>query len=111
MCYLSIAGFVKSRERSYQKFYYLLVNTQMFSKFIEERSFVSDKDASLVFFDDCVSKVVAASTSGEPLGRLLEVEAGTGEHTFFLPPPEPPAHVPSTATWTYEVSVLEIRAL
>lgn len=34
-----------------------MVNTQMFSKFIEERSFVSDKDASLAFFDDCAEKV------------------------------------------------------
>lgn len=29
----------------------------MFIRFIEECSFVSDKDASLAFFDDCVDKV------------------------------------------------------
>lgn len=29
----------------------------MFSRFIEECSFVSDKDASLAFFDECVDKV------------------------------------------------------
>ncbi len=33
------------------------MKTQLFSRFIEERSFVSDKDASLAFFDECVEKV------------------------------------------------------
>ncbi len=51
------AGFLKSRDRSHQKFYSLMTKTQMFIRFIEEGSFVSDKDASLAFFDDCVDKV------------------------------------------------------
>lgn len=51
------AGFLKSRERSHQKFYSLMTKTQMFIRFIEECSFVSDKDAGLAFFDDCVDKV------------------------------------------------------
>lgn len=34
-----------------------MTKTQMFIRFIEECSFVSDKDASLAFFDDCVEKV------------------------------------------------------
>lgn len=34
-----------------------MTKTQMFSRFIEECSFVSDKDASLAFFDECVDKV------------------------------------------------------
>ena len=99
-----VDGFVKSRDRSYQKFFHMLVNTQMFSKFIEERSFVSDNDASLAFFDECVERVYNAITSPEPLGRLLEVEGGTGEHTSFLPPPEPPPHCQPNTMWTYNVS-------
>lgn len=51
------AGFLKSRDRSHQKFYSLMTKTQMFIRFIEECSFVSDKDTSLAFFDDCVDKV------------------------------------------------------
>lgn len=51
------AGFLRSRDRSHQKFYSLMTKTQMFIRFIEECSFVSDKDASLAFFDDCVDKV------------------------------------------------------
>lgn len=51
------SGFLKSRDRSHQKFYSLMTKTQMFIRFIEECSFVSDKDASLAFFDDCVDKV------------------------------------------------------
>lgn len=55
------AGFLKSRDRSHQKFYSLMTKTQMFIRFIEECSFVSDKDASLAFFDDCVDKVSMAA--------------------------------------------------
>lgn len=56
MC-VSSSGFLRSRDRSHQKFYSLMTKTQMFIRFIEECSFVSDKDASLAFFDDCVDKV------------------------------------------------------
>lgn len=50
-------AFLRSRDRSHQKFYNMMTKTQMFIRFIEECSFVSDKDASLAFFDDCVDKV------------------------------------------------------
>ncbi|XP_045610498.2 DENN domain-containing protein Crag isoform X4 [Procambarus clarkii] len=89
-------AFVKSRDKKYHKFYQLLVNTQMFSKFIEERSFVSDKDASLAFFDDCAEKVIDDDTSI----RLLEVEMAHSEHTLFLPPPEP-LYLPEGVTYSY----------
>lgn len=52
-----LIGFLKSRDRSQQKFYTMMTKTQMFIRFIEECSFVSDKDTSLAFFDDCVNKV------------------------------------------------------
>lgn len=57
MTFLFFTGFLKSRDRSHQRFYSLMTKTQMFSRFIEECSFVSDKDASLAFFDECVDKV------------------------------------------------------
>lgn len=61
-CFRScFTGFLKSRDRSHQKFYTLMTKTQMFIRFIEECSFVSDKDASLAFFDDCVDKVSKSS--------------------------------------------------
>ncbi|XP_071522389.1 DENN domain-containing protein Crag isoform X1 [Panulirus ornatus] len=89
-------AFVKSRDKKYHRFYQLLVNTQMFSKFIEERSFVSDKDASLAFFDDCAEKVIDEDASI----RLLEVEMAQSEHTLFLPPPEP-VYLPEGLTYSY----------
>ena len=55
-----ITGFLKSRERACQKYFGALMKTQLFSRFIEERSFVSDKDVSLVFFDECIEKVSRA---------------------------------------------------
>jgi hypothetical protein len=50
-------GFMRSRDKTYQKFYQLMLRTQMFIRFIEERSFVSEHDSSLEFFDECVDKV------------------------------------------------------
>lgn len=53
------AGFLRSRDRTQQKFYTQLTRTQMFTQFIEECSFVSDRHACLEFFDECVQKVGA----------------------------------------------------
>lgn len=53
-------GFLKSRDRTHQKFYSQLTKTQIFIRFIEECTFVSDKDTGLAFFDDCVEKVVSS---------------------------------------------------
>uniref|UniRef100_A0A8C3PVF1 DENN domain containing 4A n=1 Tax=Chrysolophus pictus TaxID=9089 RepID=A0A8C3PVF1_CHRPC len=93
-----LQGFLKSRDRSHQKFYTLMTKTQMFIRFIEECSFVSDKDASLAFFDDCVDKVSTSSyvdmdKTGET--RLIELdESYKSEHTVFITPPEIP-HLPN----------------
>lgn len=58
------AGFLKSRDRAHQKFYSQLTKTQIFIRFIEECTFVSDKDTGLAFFDDCVEKVITSPASG-----------------------------------------------
>uniref|UniRef100_A0A8P4KKE6 DENN domain containing 4A n=1 Tax=Dicentrarchus labrax TaxID=13489 RepID=A0A8P4KKE6_DICLA len=85
-----VDGFLKSRDRSHQKFYSLMTKTQMFIRFIEECSFVSDKDASLAFFDDCVDKVSVDSDRPEET-RLIEIdESQRSEHTVFITPPELP---------------------
>nr|XP_033775858.1 C-myc promoter-binding protein isoform X2 [Geotrypetes seraphini] len=87
-----LQGFLKSRDRSHHKFYSLMTKTQMFIRFIEECSFVSDKDASLAFFDDCVEKV-EMDKSGEM--HLIELdESYKSEHTVFITPPEIP-HLPN----------------
>uniref|UniRef100_A0A6Q2Y027 DENN domain containing 4A n=1 Tax=Esox lucius TaxID=8010 RepID=A0A6Q2Y027_ESOLU len=83
-----LQGFLKSRDRSHQKFYSLMTKTQMFIRFIEECSFVSDKDASLAFFDDCVDKV---DSDRPDETRLIEIdESQRSEHTVFITPPELP---------------------
>ncbi|KAM5292661.1 C-myc promoter-binding protein isoform 2-T2 [Ctenodactylus gundi] len=88
----ALQAFLRSRDRSHQKFYNMMTKTQMFIRFIEECSFVSDKDASLAFFDDCVDKV-DTDRSGE--ARLIELdESFRSEHTVFVTPPELP-HLPN----------------
>uniref|UniRef100_A0A4W6EHP6 DENN domain containing 4C n=1 Tax=Lates calcarifer TaxID=8187 RepID=A0A4W6EHP6_LATCA len=84
-----LQGFLKSRDRAHQKFYSQLTKTQIFIRFIEECTFVSDKDTGLAFFDDCVEKVEGESSEDT---RLLELdESQKSEHTVFVMPPEPPA--------------------
>lgn len=88
----ALQAFLRSRDRSHQKFYNMMTKTQMFIRFIEECSFVSDKDASLAFFDDCVDKV-DMDKSGEV--RLIELDSSfKSEHTVFVTPPEIP-HLPN----------------
>uniref|UniRef100_UPI0037E80517 C-myc promoter-binding protein isoform X2 n=1 Tax=Semicossyphus pulcher TaxID=241346 RepID=UPI0037E80517 len=83
-----IQGFLKSRDRSNQRFYSLMTKTQMFSRFIEECSFVSDKDASLAFFDECVDKMDSERPEET---RLIELdESHRSEHTVYVNPPELP---------------------
>ncbi|XP_039175349.1 DENN domain-containing protein 4C isoform X1 [Crotalus tigris] len=95
-----LQGFLKSRDRAYTKFYTTLTKTQIFSRFIEECSFVSDKDTGLAFFDDCVEKLFPekGSEKGDKVDvdsaediRLIEFdESQKSEHTVFIMPPEPP---------------------
>ncbi|KAK7891235.1 hypothetical protein WMY93_023198 [Mugilogobius chulae] len=83
-----LQGFLKSRDRSHQRFYSLMMKTQMFSRFIEECSFVSDKDASLAFFDECVEKMDSEHPEDT---RLIDLdESHYSEHTVYINPPELP---------------------
>ncbi|XP_069818150.1 DENN domain-containing protein 4C isoform X2 [Dendropsophus ebraccatus] len=92
-------GFLRSRDRAYMKFYTPLMTTQTFIRFIEECSFVSDKDTSLAFFDDCIEKLFPdkGNEKGEKGDqefpedtRLIELdESQKSEHTVFIMPPEP----------------------
>lgn len=79
----------------------MLMKTQMFIRFIEERSFVSDMDAGLAFFDECTEKV----DSEDGYGRLLEFEEShKSERTVFIPPPEP-IGLPVGVTYSYDVCI------
>ncbi|KAL1776424.1 DENN domain-containing protein 4C isoform X2 [Sigmodon hispidus] len=93
-------GFLKSRDRAYTKFYTLLSKTQIFIRFIEECSFVSDKDTGLAFFDDCIEKLFpdkgVEKTDKVDLDsaedtKLIELDdSQKSEHTVFITPLEPP---------------------
>ena len=79
-----INAFLRSRDRNFHLFYKLVMKTQMFTKFIEECSFVSDINTSLAFFDECVERV-----EREEGGRLLENEGKVSDRTVFILPPDP----------------------
>ena len=79
-------SFRRSRDKASRPLFAQMLDTQHFCRFIEERSFVSDKDVSLAFFDDCTRRV--SDVSDEP--RLLEMEdtLASSERTVFIPPPD-----------------------
>uniref|UniRef100_A0A8C7YX13 DENN/MADD domain containing 4C n=1 Tax=Oryzias sinensis TaxID=183150 RepID=A0A8C7YX13_9TELE len=94
-----LQGFLKSRDRAHQKFYSTLTKTQIFIRFIEECTFVSDKDTGLAFFDDCVEKLFPSDKTTDKGTKvissedtkLLELdESQRSEHTVFVMPPEAP---------------------
>lgn len=81
-----IDSFLRSRDKNHQIFFKLLMKTQMFTRFIEERSFVADGDLGLAFFDECTERL----TSEECNVKLLEHELGLcSDRTVLLLPPEP----------------------
>ncbi|KAI5721991.1 hypothetical protein M8J76_002076 [Diaphorina citri] len=80
-----LEGFLRSRDRANHKFFSMISRTQMFIRFIEERSLVSDMDTGLAFFDECTEKV-----ENEEDHKLLDLEdSQRSERTVFIMPPEP----------------------
>ncbi|KAF1759897.1 hypothetical protein GCK72_016364 [Caenorhabditis remanei] len=95
-------GFLRSRDRSSAEFYKRFSETQSFMRFIEERSFVSDKNTYNAFFDDCIIKLTTAVEDGRDIGELQLLEpdnshshtttptcAITDTRVVFIPAPEP----------------------
>lgn len=85
-----LQGFIRSRDRNHHQFYLILMKTQMFTRFIEERSFVSDKDSCLAFFDECLDKIEKTGDFDRSRGtRLIDVDYIKSDRTVFIPAPEP----------------------
>lgn len=92
-----IEGFLQSRPTPYQPFYNALLRTQMFTRFIEERSLVSDKNVSLAFFDECIEKV---EKHNKKKVALIEIEDKVKSNkTVFIAIPDSP--VKDEITFSY----------
>lgn len=81
-----LEGFQKSRPSSQTKFFQTLTRTQMFSRFIEQRSFVTSQDSLLAFFDNCLEKL-----DSSPFIPLIEVDDSItrgGQRTYVVTPPD-----------------------
>lgn len=81
-------AFLRSRDKSHQKFFNLLMKTQMFIRFIEERSFVSDGFQGLAFFDECSEKVSFYDDNPTEI-QFVDWDTGhSSERTKYILPPE-----------------------
>uniref|UniRef100_A0A1I8AET8 TRAF3-interacting protein 1 n=1 Tax=Steinernema glaseri TaxID=37863 RepID=A0A1I8AET8_9BILA len=81
-------SFLKSRDKSASEFFKKFSETQCFIRFIEERSFVSDRNAYNAFFDDCIQKIASGDDKGE-ISFLDQDNYQNANHTVFVAPPEP----------------------
>lgn len=84
-------GFLMSRDRNYSQFYQLITKTQMFTHYIEERSFLSDKNTSLAFFDDCEERLTSSDDlfSDRPI-KLFDKDNFSipTDRSVYIPAPE-----------------------
>uniref|UniRef100_A0A182JSM0 UDENN domain-containing protein n=1 Tax=Anopheles christyi TaxID=43041 RepID=A0A182JSM0_9DIPT len=104
-------AFLRSRDKANHKFFQLLMKTQMFIRFIEERSFVSDSDHNLAFFDECAEKVSAYEDTPTEI-KLIEWDSGqSSERTKFILPPEcqpgQPDHLYTYSSFTLDPLLLK----
>uniref|UniRef100_A0A915DBA8 Uncharacterized protein n=1 Tax=Ditylenchus dipsaci TaxID=166011 RepID=A0A915DBA8_9BILA len=97
----NLDSFLRSRDKNSSDFYKRFSETQCFIRFIEERSFVSDKNAYNVFFDDCIEKVVQEKTLKTEL-KLLDYDIEASNRTVVVPPPEILSNRKSEISYTYE---------
>ena len=81
--------FIMSRDKNYHQFYTLLMNTQMFTRFIEERTFFSDKYTSLAFFDECLNRIESTENVDFSTFQLIELDdRDKNLRTTFISDPE-----------------------
>lgn len=81
-------AFLRSRDKAHHKFYNMLMTTQMFIRFIEERSIVSDGYQGLAFFDECSDKVSACDDPTLEV-RLIDWDCGqNSERAKYIFPPD-----------------------
>ncbi|KAH8291608.1 hypothetical protein KR018_006748 [Drosophila ironensis] len=107
-----LKAFLRSRDKSHQKFFELMMKTQMFIRFIEERSFVSDGDHGLSFFDECAEKV---GNYDETPAQLHLVDWDTGQNSertkYIFPPDSGTANGGSGGAFNYENFTLQPELL
>ena len=103
-----LGSFMKSRDKAHHKFYQLLMKTQMFIRFIEECSFVSDGDQGLAFFDECSEKFDADSDAMD-IQFLEWASTSSSDRTKFILPPGD-CH-PMTPTPGYVYTRFELNPL
>ncbi|XP_030380692.1 DENN domain-containing protein Crag isoform X2 [Scaptodrosophila lebanonensis] len=107
-----LKAFLRSRDKAHQKFFELLMKTQMFIRFIEERSFVSDGDHGLTFFDECAEKVGGYDETPAEL-HLVDWDTGhNSERTKYIFPPDSVAPNKDGGTsYSYKNFTLDPRLL
>lgn len=100
-------AFLRSRDKAHHKFFQLLMKTQMFIRFIEERSFVSDNDSGLTFFDECCERVGAFDEGTAEIKFVDWDSSHNSERTKYILPPENMPGAPADQTFTYSSFCLD----
>lgn len=98
-------NFIMSRDKSHHQFYTFLTNTQMFTKFIEERTFSSDKYTYLAFFDECLNRIESTENADFSTFQLIELDdRDKNDRTVFISDPESLVNLADYKKQTYKYS-------
>lgn len=83
-------GFINSKDKSSHQFYKHLLYTQMFCRFIEERTGApSNKQTpSLAFFDECLTRIENLETPDSSTFQFIELDRDKNDRTVFISDPE-----------------------
>lgn len=92
--------------QSHHKFYQYLMKTQMFIRFIEERSFIGSDGDHLAFFDECSEKVSAYDDTAKEIHFVDWDTSHSSERTKIILPPDFQSTTPGQ-TFTYSRFVLD----
>lgn len=103
-------SFLRSRDKAHHKFFQFLMKTQMFIRFIEERSFVSDGDHGLAFFDECAEKVSVYDDTPTEIRFIDWDSSQSSDRTKFILPPDFQSNDP-LAKFTYPTFILNPQLL
>ena len=59
-----LTNFIKNKSSAERNFYSTFADTQLFTSFIEQRSFAHAESTALAFFDECTEKVTLIKIMG-----------------------------------------------
>ncbi|XP_019856639.1 PREDICTED: C-myc promoter-binding protein-like isoform X2 [Amphimedon queenslandica] len=96
-----LTNFIKNKSSSERNFYSTFFDTQIFTSFIEQRSFAHAESTALAFFDECTEKVL--SDVNQKLLNIDKIVSRRYDLPTVVTPPPDETGLPLGKKFTYDV--------